>query len=429
MSNQAIVVDNLSKRYRIGLKENIHDSFAGAVISWVKAPLSNYKKLRSLSKFDENGDADDVIWALRGLSFGVNEGEVIGIIGKNGAGKSTLLKILSRITSPTSGSVKIKGKVSSLLEVGTGFHPELTGRENVYLNGTIIGMGKKEIDRKFDEIVAFSGVEKFIDTPIKRYSTGMTVRLAFAVAAHIEPEILIIDEVLAVGDAEFQQKCLGKMRAVGREGRTVLFVSHNMLAVNQLCKWVIWLENGKEKLSGLPHDIIAKYLSHGTTGTSEWRNDTPSQSNDQEVVVESVRLLTNDREPNSVFEFNAPVIVEIGYKVNEPVKNLSISYQLHNSNGIVVYESMDTDLIKYQNIIREKGKYRSVCKITDSLLLPDRYTISASAFIDKVKLIDKHEGILMFDISEVGYALNPERLGVVAPVFEWDVERSGSRVL
>jgi lipopolysaccharide transport system ATP-binding protein len=418
-NNLAIVVDNLSKRYRIGVKEVIHDSLATTILSWAKAPISNYKKLRSLSKFDDNEESEDIIWALRDLSFQVKEGEVLGIIGKNGAGKSTLLKVLSRITNPTSGKVEIAGRVSSLLEVGTGFHPELTGRENVYLNGTIIGMSKKEIDRKFDEIVEFSGVKKFIDTPIKRYSSGMAVRLAFAVAAHIEPEILIIDEVLAVGDAEFQKKCLGKMQSVGREGRTVLFVSHNMLAINQLCHRVIWLEDGKQKMDGHPQDIIAKYLSYGTEGMATWDN-IDEYSDAQEVVVESVRLLAEDGCPNAIHQFNAPLSVEINYSVKEDLKNLSICYQVYNSTGIVVYESIDTDLPVYRDVVRKQGKYKSVCMIDNSLLLPDRYTISVSAFIDKVKLITSHETVITFDISEVGYNLNPERLGVVAPIFKWD---------
>jgi lipopolysaccharide transport system ATP-binding protein len=232
-NNIVIKVENMSKRYRIGLKEKTHDSIGSAIFDFMKSPLNNYRKYRSLYKFDDisqnhrpdsNSNSSDIIWALKDVSFEVEHGEVLGIIGTNGAGKSTLLKILSRITDPTNGSAKIKGRVASLIEVGTGFHQELSGRENVYLNGTVLGMKKKEVDQKFDQIVDFSGIEKFIDTPVKRYSSGMTVRLAFAVAAHLEPEILIIDEVLAVGDAAFQKKCLNKMRDVSQAGRTVLFV-------------------------------------------------------------------------------------------------------------------------------------------------------------------------------------------------------------
>ncbi|MCA9422956.1 MAG: ABC transporter ATP-binding protein, partial [Nitrospira sp.] len=246
----AIKVENISKCYRIGLKENMHDSLGASILHFLKNPLHNYRKYRSLYQFDDlrpdQGDnRPDVIWALRDVSFELKKGEVVGIIGINGAGKSTLLKILSKITVPTSGSVTIRGRISSLLEVGTGFHPELTGRENVYLNGTILGMRKKEIERKFDEIVDFSGVEKFIDTPVKRYSSGMKVRLAFAVAAHLEPEILVIDEVLAVGDARFQKKCLDKMKDVGQQGRTVLFVSHILPAVTRLCRRTILLNGGR----------------------------------------------------------------------------------------------------------------------------------------------------------------------------------------
>ena len=249
-TNMAIKVENISKRYRIGLKEDMHDTAGKAIFDFIKRPLKNYRKFRSLYRFDDNNpdmnaNSSDIIWALRDVSFEVRHGEVLGIIGKNGAGKSTLLKILCGITDPTSGYAEIRGRISSLLEVGTGFHPELTGRENVYLNGTILGMRKKEVDRKFDQIVDFSGIEKFINTPVKRYSSGMRVRLAFSVAAHLEPEVLLIDEVLAVGDADFQKKCLNKMEEVGQEGRTVLFVSHNMPAVCRLCNRTILLDRGR----------------------------------------------------------------------------------------------------------------------------------------------------------------------------------------
>ncbi|WP_305046455.1 ABC transporter ATP-binding protein [Geoalkalibacter sp.] len=260
MSDIAIKVENLHKLYRLGLKDETKDTLAATLFSWLKAPQKNFKQLRSLGHFDLNSNDPDVLHALNDVSFEVKHGEVLGIIGRNGAGKSTLLKVLSRITEPTAGRVTINGRVASLLEVGTGFHPELSGRENIYMNGTILGMTKKEIDRKFDEIVDFSGVEKFLDTPIKRYSSGMKVRLAFSVAAHLEPEILIIDEVLAVGDAAFQKKCLGKMQDVASHGRTVLFVSHQMEAVLGLCNRCILLAEGQIVASGAPNCVVDKYL-------------------------------------------------------------------------------------------------------------------------------------------------------------------------
>ena len=281
----AISVESLSKAYRIGLKEQIPDTLVGAVSSFLRWPAHNFRRLRSLNTFTvptDNGqsssDNSDILWALKDISLEVQEGEVVGIIGRNGAGKSTLLKVLSRITEPTSGRAVIRGRVSSLLEVGTGFHPELTGRENVYMNGTILGMKKREIDSKFDEIVEFSGVERFLDTPIKRYSSGMKVRLAFSVAAHLEPEILIIDEVLAVGDAEFQKKCLGKMRDVAKGGRTVLFVSHNMSAVVSLCERSILLNKGGVEFEGATSNSVEKYLSQNEEVSSErWEcSETPS---------------------------------------------------------------------------------------------------------------------------------------------------------
>ncbi|EMI44592.1 ABC transporter ATP-binding protein [Rhodopirellula sp. SWK7] len=261
MSQPVITVENLSKAYRLGLKEEVPDTMTAAVKGVMRAPLRNLNQLRRLSttQVAQDDAEEDTLWALKDVSFEVNQGDVVGIIGRNGAGKSTLLKILSRITEPTSGRAVIRGRISSLLEVGTGFHPELSGRDNIYMNGTILGMSKKEIDRKFDEIVDFSGVEKFLDTPTKRYSSGMQVRLAFAVAAHLEPEILVIDEVLAVGDFEFQKKCLGKMKDVATGGRTVLFVSHNMAAIQSLCVNGVGLSDGQVASVGPIREVIDHY--------------------------------------------------------------------------------------------------------------------------------------------------------------------------
>lgn len=260
MDNKVIQAENLGKVYRIGLKEQVNDTLVSTMFSWIKAPVRSFQNLRNLDTYNAASDSEDLIWALHDVSFEVKQGEVLGIIGRNGAGKSTLLKILSRVTNPTTGKVVIKGRVGSLLEVGTGFHPELTGRENVYMNGVILGMKKGEIDSKFDEIVEFSGVEKFLDTPIKRYSSGMRVRLAFAVAAHLEPEILIVDEVLAVGDVEFQKKCLSKMGDVAKEGQTILLVSHNMGAVSSLCSHCLLLKDGRLAAYGDTNRIIPEYL-------------------------------------------------------------------------------------------------------------------------------------------------------------------------
>ncbi|HRO22772.1 MAG TPA: ABC transporter ATP-binding protein, partial [Promineifilum sp.] len=259
-AGKAIIVEGVGKQYHIGLKEDRHDTLLKSAGAWLASPVRNLRQLRRLSARDDD-EAEDVIWALRDVSFSVDRGEVVGIIGRNGAGKSTLLKILSRITPPAEGRVILNGRVSSLLEVGTGFHPELTGRENVYLNGTILGMRKTEVDRAFDEIVAFAEVEKFIDTPVKRYSSGMRMRLAFAVSAHLQSEILLVDEVLAVGDAAFQEKCLTKMEGVTQIGRTVLLVSHNMQVVQRLCRRALLLQKGRLVAEGAPATIVGRYLS------------------------------------------------------------------------------------------------------------------------------------------------------------------------
>jgi lipopolysaccharide transport system ATP-binding protein len=311
MSDIAIKVENLSKRYRIGLKETQAETLAGALTGWLKSPFQNYRSLRRLSHFSENGhDSDDVLWALKDVSFEVKHGEVVGIIGRNGAGKSTLLKILSRITEPTNGRAIINGRVATLLEVGTGFHPDLTGRENVYLNGTVLGMSKREIDREFDEIIDFSGVEKFIDTPVKHYSSGMKVRLAFSVAAHLDPEILLIDEVLAVGDAEFQQKCLRKMDTVASTGRTVFFVSHNMTAVSVLCTKGFLLSAGRLIAGGPVESILQAY--HQELNREQFAFETEKTANNKDIAVHSVILRNQHGTECAEIRCGDDIYVEIG---------------------------------------------------------------------------------------------------------------------
>jgi len=264
----AVDIQGLSKVYRVGLATPRPDTLAGSVLGMLRAPLRNYRRLRNLSQLGDRDHARDVVWALRDVSLRVQRGEVVGIVGHNGAGKSTLLKILSRITTPTEGRIELHGRVGSLLEVGTGFHGDLTGRENIYLNGAILGMKKREIDRKLDPIIDFAGTGGFIDTPVKRYSSGMYMRLAFAVAAHLEPEILVVDEVLAVGDHAFQQQCLGKMGEIAQAGRTVLFVSHNLAAVSALCSRALLLEHGRQVAHGAVRDVIQHYLSRNREGAA-----------------------------------------------------------------------------------------------------------------------------------------------------------------
>jgi lipopolysaccharide transport system ATP-binding protein len=368
MSNKdiAIKVDGVGKRYRIGQKESAQDSLGGQLIDMLMAPMRNYRKYRSLYNFNDIDDdgkikaeaaSSDILWALQDVSFEVARGEVLGIIGPNGAGKSTLLKILSRITPPTTGHVEIHGKVSSLLEVGTGFHPELTGRENIYLNGTILGMKKKEVDDKFEEIVEFSGVSKFLDTPVKRYSSGMTVRLAFAVAAHLEPDILIIDEVLAVGDAAFQRKCLNKMQDVGKSGRTVLFVSHSMPAVTRMCERVIMIDNGRVHLDGAAHEVVGTYLKGDRSNTSqrEWP-DQGSAPGGEVVRLRAVRIKTDEGTVSDVIDIRRPVAIEIEYDVLKPGNTVLATFALWNEEGVNVCVAVDMDP-EWRRRPRPPGRY------------------------------------------------------------------------
>jgi lipopolysaccharide transport system ATP-binding protein len=368
MSDIAIRVENLSKRYRIGLREEMPDTLIGAMTNWLKSPMTNFWQLRKLSHFSDNGhDPEDVIWALKDVSFEVKQGEVVGIIGRNGAGKSTLLKILSRITEPTSGRAIINGRVSSLLEVGTGFHPELTGRENIYLNGTVLGMSKPEIDHKFDEIVDFSGVEKFIDTPVKRYSSGMQVRLAFAVAAHLEPEILLVDEVLAVGDAEFQKKCLGKMERVAKEGRTVFFVSHAMPTIIRLCPRAILLNEGKIAEDGSTPHVVGTYIQSnlGTTAKREWPDPTSAPGNNF-VRIRSVRVVDTDLQIVESVDIRKPVGIETVFEVLEQKTPFIPMIALYNDQGVHVFNALDTNS-RWQKPCKI-GRYTSIAWIPGNLL-------------------------------------------------------------
>jgi len=428
MSDIAITVESLSKQYYIGLLRKKKETLAEAVADRFVAPLRRAAKLLS-GQATGAAELDQVIWALKDVSFKVTCGEVVGVIGRNGAGKSTLLKVLSRITEPTEGYAEIQGRVGSLLEVGTGFHPELTGRENTYLNGTILGMIRAEIDRQFDEIVAFSEIRKFIDTPVKHYSTGMRVRLAFAIAAHLQPEILIVDEVLAVGDSTFQRKCLGKMDEIAGGGRTVLFVSHNMGTIAQLCDRVLWIENGKLKMDGSPTKVIEAYLSFGSEGySSTWYNSSPTPC-EAEVQIHSTRLLSRDDQPSTVVNFNSSFKVEISYEIIRPTRNLSIYHCVTNSGGNAVWLSWDTDTTEWKERLRKPGHYVSTCKVPASLLRPGRYHLSVGALVDGIKGITSHQGILAFDVSEVGYPLNRERTGVITPLLEWEVKRSSRELV
>ncbi len=421
MSDIAIWVEGLGKQYRIGKRRERYMTLRDQLANALAAP---FRRAGRLLRGQATGAAelDETIWALRDVSFEVRRGEVVGIIGRNGAGKSTLLKVLSRITEPTEGQAEIRGRVGSLLEVGTGFHPELTGRENIYLNGAILGMKRVEIERKFDDIVAFSEIEKFIDTPVKHYSSGMYLRLAFAVAAHLEPEILLIDEVLAVGDAAFQKKCIGKMGSVAREGRTVLFVSHNMGAITQLCERTLWLDEGRLRLSGPSSEVVAAYLSSGTEGQATWCNPSAAPR-DLEVQLRSARVLLGDNRPAATVDFDSPFRIELTYDVFQPIRDLSVAYQLMDSQGSLVFEAMDTDMPEWKGRVRDPGRYVATCRVPGYLLKPGRYHLSLVSFVERVKIIERQEGVLTFDVSEVGYCLNPGRLGVVSPVLEWEVNR------
>jgi len=361
-----IKVEAISKKYRVGT-EVTHDSLTEATLDLLKYPFRNWKSIYQMTRFSEK-DQDSTMWALRDVSFNLFEGEVLGVIGKNGAGKSTLLKILSQITEPSSGEISIRGNISSLLEVGTGFHEELTGRDNVYFNGTILGMSKKEIDRKFDEIVAFSGVERYIDTPVKFYSSGMKVRLAFSVAAHLEPDILIIDEVLAVGDLAFQQKCLNKMDEVKDSGRTILFVSHSMNSIEGLCSRCILLENGKVTYNGDTKSTIEKYQEINTSQSNFKLKDRTDRAGEGNLKFTEIIL----NEGSHILP-NESLKIDLYYTAKVAIKDLAIAVKITKSYQQVL-TTIDSKSQGVQISVSEgQGKIR--IKVPSLRLLPGNYLI------------------------------------------------------
>jgi lipopolysaccharide transport system ATP-binding protein len=414
-----IKVQKLSKQYRIGNGSPAYLTLRDTLVEVIEKPFSRFRNRNT-----SNGtQAPSTIWALNNVTFEVQAGEVIGVIGRNGSGKSTLLKILSRITPPTSGSVEIYGRSASLLEVGTGFHPELTGRENVYLNGAILGMSSSEIKQRFDEIVTFAEVEQFMNTPVKRYSTGMYLRLAFAVAAHLRTEILFIDEVLAVGDIEFQRKCLGKVEGVAKEGRTVILVSHNLGAVTQLCQRAFWLNDGILKLEGNPRDVVAGYVSRSNTQTHCWERPPHEDGTElqKEMLLLSVRFRQQDQQA-SVLSFDQPFRIEIEHLVKKPVSELRILFRIVSELGTVVFTSSDRDTPRpFDDRCRTEGRYLSVCTIPEKLLKPGKFflTIGSQRYGSWIEL---HENLLMFEVSAVGTPYS-SRLGVITPILDWDVRK------
>jgi lipopolysaccharide transport system ATP-binding protein len=420
MSDIAIHVDSLGKRFVIGAQQERYRTLRDSLVDYARKPL----KILGGRMFTPQ----DHIWALKNVSFDVHQGEVLGIIGRNGAGKSTLLKILSRVTEPSEGFAEIHGRVGSLLEVGTGFHPELTGRENIALNGAILGMKRAEIERKFDEIVDFSGVEQFIDTPVKRYSSGMYLRLAFAVAAHLEPEILVVDEVLAVGDAEFQRKCLGKMSEVASQGRTVLFVSHNMSAILRLTEQTIVLERGQVAYRAPSPQAVDYYLTSGYAQTGEYYwspEEIPSDAapfcpislrvlNPQGTVVDTVRSVE-------------PITLEVEYALEAPISGLRVGVYLQTTHGETIFTSFDTDdAAQYeQHATRQPGHYRSRCTIPADFLNEGRYVLGVNASTYRVRRYFQDEHALTFTVDGAGAPgmqwLEP-RLGPLRPRLAWRIE-------
>jgi len=417
MTVPAIQATNLGKRYRIGAAQRSHH---------LREVLADAMKRPFQRKTEDIDNDETTLWALRDCSFEMAEGEVVGFVGRNGAGKSTLLKILARVTEPTEGEAIVRGRVGSLLEVGAGFHNDLTGRENVMLNGAILGMRSSEIRRKFDEIVAFAEVERFIDTPVKHYSSGMYMRLAFAVSAHMDPEILLIDEALAVGDAAFQAKCVAKMSDVARSGRTVAFVTHNMSSVRSLCNRVIWLNSGRIAAIGDPDEVVASYLqtSYTTWREQRWEDRDEAPGND-EVRIHAARIRPAGGTPDDRISISTPLEIEVEYWNLEDEAPLGMSIQLINEHDVVVFDARPVLEREWQGRPFPAGLFRDVCYIPAGLLNDGRHRVEVTFHHYKTNVVYSHYELLIFDIEDdidQRYEWWGRWQGAIRPSFPWRTE-------
>ena len=415
----AIHVENLSKQYRIVATQMARPSVREALGAAATAPLRRL--------FGRGTTRRETIWALRDLNFDVQRGEAVGIIGRNGAGKSTVLRILSRITRPTTGRALLRGRLTSLLEVGTGFHPDLSGRENIYLNGAVLGMSRAQIKSRFDAIVAFAEIEKFLDEPVKHYSSGMYVRLAFAVAAHLEPDILILDEVLSVGDTAFQQKCQTRMEEILRQGCTLLLVTHNLHAIATLCSRALYLDQGVLRLDGPPQDVIADYLMQTTrqrddTGECHWNNEAPGN---ETIRLRGVRIFSGEQMSGRV-HVQSPVRIEIEYENFRPDARIHTLIQLLEESGVGVLSSAtlpsfnsDTDI--WHDKPRPPGLYRSCCTLPANLLNEHRYFVSVFIVVDNVQIAVASHNVIAFQAFDNEF--RGAVIGVVRPRLAWQTER------
>jgi lipopolysaccharide transport system ATP-binding protein len=424
MSDVVIRAESLGKKYTIGHQAN-NERYTALRDVIMRQAAGFWRKSKDLlhGRAIINGDELEEVWALKDVSFEVKQGEVLGIIGRNGAGKSTLLKVLSRITEPSAGRVTITGRVASLLEVGTGFHPELTGRENIFLNGAILGMSRREIRTKFDEIVAFAEVEKYLDTPVKRYSSGMYVRLAFAVAAHLEPEILLVDEVLAVGDAEFQKKCLGKMGEVAKGGRTVLFVSHNMAAISQLCPESMWIQSGRIRQVGSTTGIVTAYIK-GDNYVAGLPELIFTEEPTREAQLRRVRLVNESGTPTQKFSCDEPVIIELLYEVRRRLPGMYGYLEIARFDGtrVLVSDSFDTVPNPMDNLPIGLNKIRLT--IPARTLGAGAYTIYLNFTAHTGNSFNLHSpGIVsQFTLDDYSSYRGNNRPGFFSTLLEWRVE-------
>ena len=418
MSDVALRTVGLGKMYHIGGEREAYRTLRDSIVKAAKRPIERIRHPGAATHTSKD------LWALRDIDLEVKHGEALGLIGRNGAGKSTLLKVISRITEPTEGRVEIRGRVASLLEVGTGFHAELTGRENIYLNGAILGMTRAEIRRKFDEIVEFSEIGLFLDTPVKRYSSGMYVRLAFAVAAHLDPEILIIDEVLAVGDAKFQKKCLGKMEDVATHGRTVIFVSHNMMAIRSLCTRAVELDAGRVVNSGEAGKVVIDYLMRQAEAGAEVEWPEGSRPGDEGVQLVSVRVVDQAGAVADMVSTSEPFGVRMEVELASVDEALCVGFDLATSDGTIVLRSYQTDLDPEQWPKLSPGRNLLECTIPPGILNDGRYFVLPRVSIHYVRWIVQSEAVVSFE-AHLDHAVSPYgqfvRPGVIAPVLDWSL--------